>query len=154
MGKVYIRVQTKTAQKPYPMGRHTPPPPRLTKSGVLPFPSFSWKILSISKSAFTSFASVDWAGSSFLVSQRFFVMWRLNSSTFVHCRIFVHRGCFKTLFITISDSRKTTASSFEFEGLNWMTAYKIQLTIDLKSVETKMICLHMSVACHSICKEQ
>ena len=35
-----------------------------------------------------------------------------------------------------------------------MTAYKIQLTIDLKSIETKMICLHMSVACHSICKEQ
>ena len=24
-----------------------------------------------------------------------------------------------------------------------MTAYKIQLTIDLKSIETKMICLHM-----------
>ena len=35
-----------------------------------------------------------------------------------------------------------------------MTAYKIQLTIDLKSIETKMICLHMSVACHSICKEK
>ena len=35
-----------------------------------------------------------------------------------------------------------------------MTAYKIQLSIDLKSIETKMICLHMSVACHSICNEQ
>ena len=35
-----------------------------------------------------------------------------------------------------------------------MTAYKIQLTIDLNSIETKMIRLHMSVACHSICKEQ
>ena len=35
-----------------------------------------------------------------------------------------------------------------------MTAYKIQLTTDLKSIETKMICLHMSLARHSICKEQ
>ena len=37
MGKVYIRFQTKTTQKPYPMGRHlcslykgVPPPPRIT----------------------------------------------------------------------------------------------------------------------------
>ena len=35
-----------------------------------------------------------------------------------------------------------------------MTAYKIQLSIDLKSIETKMICLHMSVSCRSIYKEQ
>ena len=106
-----------------------PPPSGPTKSGVLPFPSFSCKILSISKSAFISFASVDWVGSRFLVLQPrevgcllFFVMWRFNSSTtVVHCRIFVHQGYFKKVFITISDSRKTTASSFE--GLNWITAF-------------------------------
>ena len=141
MGKVYIRVQTKTAQKLYPMVRHIymanireyhnppPPTPRPTKSGLLPFPSFSWKILSISKSAFTSFASVDWAASSFLASQRLFVSWRLNSSTFVHCRIFVHQGCFKTLFITISDSRKTTASNLSMK--DWIEWLRIKSNFQL-----------------------
>ena len=73
-------------------------------------------------------ASIE-AGSSFLVSQRFFIMWRLNSSTFVHCRIFVHQGCFKTLFITISDSRKTTASNLSLK--DWIEWLRIKSNFQL-----------------------
>ena len=34
MGKVYNRFQTKTAQKPYPFGRHPAPPLRKLKKGL------------------------------------------------------------------------------------------------------------------------
>ena len=34
MGKVYNRFQTKTAQKPYPLGRHPTPPFRKLKNGL------------------------------------------------------------------------------------------------------------------------